>query len=85
MKDLGFLVPVGFAAQVGLEHNYRINMPEPYGACREKELQYYKHYTAATCDLDCLVVYVVKQCGCRDYYMPELYPGKPGKCWLELK
>ena len=37
----------------------------------ERELRYFKNYTASNCNLECLTNYTLEMCGCVDFYMPR--------------
>ncbi|XP_013405367.1 uncharacterized protein LOC106170158 [Lingula anatina] len=82
VRDLGQAIPPESHAFVGMSVIKVENLIPPHGKCGSRELRYYDYYSVPACDLDCEARHVVEQCGCRDFYMPEIYTGHPSVCNL---
>ena len=39
----------------------------------ERQLRYFKNYTASNCNLECLTNYTLDVCGCVNFYMPRKF------------
>ncbi|XP_037076135.1 acid-sensing ion channel 5-like [Pollicipes pollicipes] len=84
MQNSGVYVPVGFKADVDLRLKTRTNVPPPHGRCGDKTLTFYRSYSKATCEMDCVYQYMMDLCHCRDVYLPETSPGFPALCSLKM-
>ncbi|XP_060066461.1 uncharacterized protein LOC132546759 [Ylistrum balloti] len=82
VRELGISVPTGTHAFIGLQVIALKNLPPPHGQCSEKGLTYFDYYTFDSCRLECLMTYIDRQCGCRDFYMPNVNK-RPRMCTLK--
>nr|XP_006815422.1 PREDICTED: acid-sensing ion channel 3-like [Saccoglossus kowalevskii] len=70
VSDLGFAVSPGTHTLIGLRMTKISSLPNPYGLCKSKKLQFYGDYTMSKCQLECLTHFIVGRCGCKQAYMP---------------
>lgn len=82
VRELGISVPTGTHAFIGLQVIALENLPPPHGQCSEKGLRFFDHYTFDSCRLECLMAYIDRRCGCRDFYMPNI-DNRPKICSLK--
>ena len=54
----------------GADGSQAENLQPPWGDCRSMELEFYPEYVHSSCIRECETTDVLKQCGCRDAYMP---------------
>lgn len=71
-KMQGYSVPPGFTTYFSLRKKVITNLPDPYKTkCAMPGLKYFDtRYTKSKCFLDRLTQYVLRKCGCRDWFMP---------------
>ncbi len=52
------------------------NLEKPWGECNDSvSLNYFKYYSIPACLLNCKEVFLVRECGCREVYMPAKNQG----------
>ncbi|OAF70867.1 hypothetical protein A3Q56_01374 [Intoshia linei] len=70
IRDLGFAISPGTHALSGVLMHENSNLPEPWDTCGTKNLTHYDYYSLSGCTRDCETINLVKECKCRDAYMP---------------
>ena len=84
LQNAGFYVPVGFKADAALQLRTWSRLGPPHGRCGERPLQFYRRYSRAACEKDCVNEYMLEQCQCRDVFVPQTAPGTPPLCSLRV-
>jgi len=78
VKMQGYAVSPGFTTYMELRKRQVTNLPHPYRTnCGMPKLRFFDSYSKSKCFLDKLTRYVVKQCQCRDWFMPGGDEGIP--------
>ncbi|CAD5112317.1 DgyrCDS1543 [Dimorphilus gyrociliatus] len=70
VRDLGFAAAPGLHSLVSVQYSENVGLPDPWGVCGTKPLKYFPKYTYSACERECETDAVVKQCGCRNSFMP---------------
>lgn len=71
VRDLGFAIPPGSHALVGIRKQITDNLKPPIGDCNERLLRFYPSYYHSSCRRECETLLTNKKCGCIDAYMPR--------------
>ncbi|CAD5125371.1 DgyrCDS13610 [Dimorphilus gyrociliatus] len=71
VRDLGFAIPPGSHALVGIRKQITENLRAPHGDCDDRPLQFYPAYYHSSCRRECETLLTNKECGCVDAYMPR--------------
>ncbi|RDD47878.1 Acid-sensing ion channel 1 [Trichoplax sp. H2] len=70
----GIAVPPGYHAYTKLLYTESDFLKPPWGNCGQKKLKYFKSYSRASCQLECLADSYRRRCDCRTPYMPGSSP-----------
>ena len=70
-EHLGFSASPGFHTDVVLQNEGFTYLQPPYGTCqKELRLDFFEIYTREACLDECRTKVLIKECGCRMFYMP---------------
>eukprot|EP00112_Aurelia_sp_Birch-Aquarium-sp1_P001930 Seg1212.4 transcript_id=Seg1212.4/GoldUCD/mRNA.D3Y31 product="Acid-sensing ion channel 3" protein_id=Seg1212.4/GoldUCD/D3Y31 len=71
VKMQGVILSPGFKTYIEVKKRKVKNLPHPYKTnCGKLDLKYFSGYSMHLCWLEKLTDHVVKECGCKDWFMP---------------
>ncbi|XP_055864283.1 uncharacterized protein LOC106077088 [Biomphalaria glabrata] len=78
VRQLGQSVAAGSHASVALKLKKESRLGYPYDDCKDGAMVHVPNqtysYSMPACKIECYVEFVLKRCGCRDYFMPGKTP-----------